>query len=132
MQAVINVKNGVPRHPSYRMKEPVNFTMNVGEQIAFVGPNGGGKSLLVDILMGRWPLLQNEVNYDFSSSHSKLVCDNIKCMAFRDSYGDADANYYYQQRFNWCAIYCRKRMTRNISMSCSDCLAWNRSWTRMW
>ena len=51
MQAVINVKNGVPRHPSYRMKEPVNFTMNVGEQIAFVGPNGGGKSLLVDILI---------------------------------------------------------------------------------
>ena len=100
MQAVINVKNGVPRHPSYRMKEPVNFTMNVGEQIAFVGSNGGGKSLLVDILMGRWPLLQNEVNYDFSSSHSKLVCDNIKYMAFRDSYGDADANYYYQQRFN--------------------------------
>ena len=100
MQAVINVKNGVPRHPSYRMKEPVNFTMNVGEQIALVGPNGGGKSLLVDILMGRWPLLQNEVNYDFSSSHSKLVCDNIKYMAFRDSYGDADANYYYQQRFN--------------------------------
>lgn len=100
MQTVIEVMNGVPRHPLYRMKEPVNFVMNVGEQIAIVGPNGGGKSLLVDILMGRWPLLQNEVKYNFVSSHSNLVCDNVKYIAFRDSYGDVDANHYYQQRWN--------------------------------
>ncbi len=100
MQTIIEVWNGVPRHPSYRMKEPVNFVMNAGEQIAIVGPNGGGKSLLVDILMGRWPLLQNEVKYDFSPSASNMVCDNIKYIAFRDSYGDSDANYYYQQRWN--------------------------------
>ena len=100
MQTVIEVINGVPRHPLYRMKEPVNFVMNVGEQMAIVGPNGGGKSLLVDILMGRWPLLQNEVKYNFASSHSNLVCDNIKYIAFRDSYGDVDANHYYQQRWN--------------------------------
>lgn len=100
MQLVIDIENGVPRHPQYRMKEPVNFTMLKGEHIALVGPNGGGKSLLVDILTGRWPLLMNEVRYDFAPSASELVCDNIKYITFRDSYGDAEGGYYYQQRWN--------------------------------
>lgn len=100
MQPIIEVINGVPRHPSYRMKEPVNFVMNPGEQIALVGPNGGGKSRLVDILIGRWPLLMNEVKYHFPLSVSDMVCDNIKYITFRDSYGDADGSFYYQQRWN--------------------------------
>ena len=100
MQPIIEVINGVTRHPSYRMKEPVNFVMNPGEQIALVGPNGGGKSRLVDILISRWPLLMNEVKYHFSSSVSDMVCDNIKYLTFRDSYGDADGSFYYQQRWN--------------------------------
>ena len=100
MQPTIVIVNGVPRHPSYRMKEPINFRMEKGEHIALLGPNGGGKSLLVDILIGRWPLLMNEVKYDFTPSVSALVCDNIKYITFRDSYGDADGNFYYQQRWN--------------------------------
>ena len=100
MQPTIEIVNGVPRHPSYRMKEPINFRMEKGEHIALLGPNGGGKSLLVDILIGRWPLLMNEVKYDFTPSVSALVCDNIKYITFCDSYGDADGNFYYQQRWN--------------------------------
>ena len=100
MQPTIEIVNGVPRHPSYRMKEPINLRMEKGEHIALLGPNGGGKSLLVDILIGRWPLLMNEVKYDFTPSVSALVCDNIKYITFRDSYGDADGNFYYQQRWN--------------------------------
>ena len=100
MQPIIEVINGVPRHPLYRMKVPVNFVMNPGEQIALVGPNGAGKSRLVDILIGRWPLLMNEVKYHFPSSVSDMVCDNIKYLTFRDSYGDADGTFYYQQRWN--------------------------------
>lgn len=100
MEAVIEIENGVPRHPSYRMKEPVNFRMEPGEHLALVGPNGGGKSLLVDILTGRWPLLMNEVKYRFVNPSSDLVSDNIKYITFRDSYGDADGSYYYQQRWN--------------------------------
>ena len=99
MQSVIEIQNGVPRHPQYRMKEPVNFILGKEEHLAIVGPNGGGKSLLVDIIIGKWPLLMNEVKYHFSSS-STLVYENIKYMAFRDSYGDSDCNYYYQQRWN--------------------------------
>ena len=100
MQNIIAIENGVVRHPLYRMKKPINMTLAEGEHIAIVGPNGAGKSILVDTIIGRWPLLMNEVKYDFSPSPSKMVYDNIKYIAFRDSYGDADGNYYYQQRWN--------------------------------
>jgi molybdate transport system ATP-binding protein len=69
---LIEIIDGVPRHPMYRMKLPVNFCMMPGEQLVIVGPNGGGKSLLVDIIIGRWPLLMNEVKYHFEHSNSKL------------------------------------------------------------
>lgn len=100
MQNVITIENGVTRHPLYRLKEPINLQIGKGEHVAIVGGNGAGKSLLVDTMTGRYPLLMNEVKYDFSPSHSNLVSDNIKYITFRDSYGDADGNYYYQQRWN--------------------------------
>ena len=92
--------NGVTRHPLYRMQKPVDFCLNAGEQLAVVGPNGGGKSILIDIITGKYPLLMNAVAYDFSPSSSNLVSDNLKYITFRDSYGDADGGYYYQQRWN--------------------------------
>ena len=49
MQRIIEIKNGVTRMPEWRMAKPVDFTMEVGEHIAIVGENGGGKTMLVDI-----------------------------------------------------------------------------------
>lgn len=100
MQNIISIENGIVRHPLYRMKEPVNMTLAAGEQIAIVGRNGSGKSLLVDAITGRWPLMSGTLKYDFSPSPSNKAYENIKYIAFRDSYGDADGNYYYQQRWN--------------------------------
>lgn len=100
MQNIITITDGVTRNPVYRMREPINLRIVAGEHVAIVGPNGGGKSLLVDTITGRYPLLMNEVVYDFSPSESKMVCDNIRYITFRDSYGDSDATYYYQQRWN--------------------------------
>lgn len=99
-QNIIKISNGVTRHPLYRMQEPVNLEVKVGEHIAIVGPNGGGKSMLVDILTGKHPLLMTEPVYDFKPSYKKLVSENIKYVTFRDSYGDSDSSYYYQQRWN--------------------------------
>jgi molybdate transport system ATP-binding protein len=100
MQKIIEVAHGVARHPLFRMKEPIDFTLEANEHIAIVGGNGSGKSILVDTLIGKYPLLLNEVKYDFAPSDSTMVYDNIKYITFRDSYGDADGNYYYQQRWN--------------------------------
>lgn len=100
MRNIICVQNGVARHPDYRMNEPVSLAIGEGEHVAIVGRNGAGKSLLVDMLIGKYPLLMNEVHYDFASSVSSLVSDNIKYISFRDSYGEADGTYYYQQRWH--------------------------------
>lgn len=101
MQNIIVIKNGVTRMPVWRMAEPVNFTSCQGEQLAIVGPNGGGKSMLVDIIIGRHPLLMSDPEYDFSPSRKQLVSDNIKYITFRDAYGgDNDKTYYLQQRWN--------------------------------
>lgn len=100
MQNIVEIANGVTRHPLYRMKQPVNLTIAAGEQVAITGENAGGKSRLVDIITGKYPLLMNEVHYDFSPSPLKLASENIKYITFRDSYGDSDTTYYYQQRWN--------------------------------
>ena len=71
-----------------------------GEQIAIVGDNAAGKSRLVEVLTGHYPLLLNEVHYDFPPDASPLVSDNLKYISFRDSYGEQDGSYYYQQRWN--------------------------------
>ena len=99
-RTVIEVVNGIARHPDYRLAEPVNFILREGEQLAILGPNGSGKTKLVNTLIGRYPLLMNEVHYDFGDYNHRMVCENIHYMAFRDSYGDADGSYYYQQRWH--------------------------------
>ncbi len=73
------------------MAEPVDLTIEQGEQVAIVGDNAAGKSRLVDIITGRYPLLQNAVG-----GHHGL----IRHITFRDSYGEQDGTYYYQQRWN--------------------------------
>ncbi|MBR4844942.1 MAG: ATP-binding cassette domain-containing protein [Bacteroidaceae bacterium] len=98
---MIKIINGIARHPIHRMKHPINFSMELGEHIAIVGPNGSGKSELVNTLIGKYPLLMNNVEYDFSPRTSTMAFDNIRYMAFRDTYGDtAEGSYYYQQRWN--------------------------------
>ena len=78
----------------------INFSVESGQLVSLIGPNGSGKSLLVDMLIGKYPLKDGTLTYDFSPSASQTVYDNIKYIAFRDTYGSADANYYYQQRWN--------------------------------
>ena len=119
MQDIISITDGVARNPVYRMKKPINLHIGKGEHIAIVGPNGGGKSLLVDTITGRYPLLMNEVAYDFSPSESEMVCDNVKYITFRDSYGESDATYYYQQRWNTHDID-ETPIVRDLLPACAD------------
>ena len=100
MQRIIEIKEGVTRMPEWRLSQPVNFTLDEGEHIAIVGANGSGKTMLVDIITGRHPLLQNEPHYDFTPSTRQSASENIRYIAFRDSYGDNDGQYYLQQRWN--------------------------------
>lgn len=86
--------------PVWRMAEPVDFSLCDGEHIAIVGPNAGGKSMFVDMITGRHPLLMRDPEYNFAPSRKELVADNIKHITFKDSYGASDTTYYLQQRWN--------------------------------
>lgn len=106
MQKIISIIDGVTRMPDWRMSQPVNFTLCDGENIAVMGPNGGGKSMFVDIITGKHPLLGDAIKYDFAPSKREYISDNIKYVCFKDTYGgDNDSTYYLQQRWNQTEIY---------------------------
>lgn len=96
MQTIISIQNGVVRHPERRMAEPVTLDIREGEQLAIVGENGAGKSRLVDIITGRYPLLQDTVRYNLGEG---MVSERLRYISFRDTYGEQDCTYY-QQRWN--------------------------------
>lgn len=110
MNPIISITDGIPRHPDWRMAEPVNLEILPGEQVAVCGDNAAGKSRLVEIITGHYPLLRNEVHYNFNDTDSKaeagtptqkrLISEQLKYISFRDSYGEQDGTYYYQQRWN--------------------------------
>lgn len=101
-QHTIRLVEGVARNPQVRLKEPVTFSLLDGEHLAIVGPNGGGKSLFVDLLTGRYPLLRAEaMTYDFRPSKAVTAYENIRHLTFKDvTYCSQEGNYYYQQRWN--------------------------------
>lgn len=86
-RTLIRITQGITRHPDYRMAQPVDFALTEGHPLAICGPNGGGKSLLVDMLTGAHPLLGDAIKYDFGGRNGNRAADNVRLVSFRDVYG---------------------------------------------
>lgn len=97
---IVNISGGQSGNPEMRFRRPLNIRIEEGRQVAIVGDNAAGKTRLVETLSGRYPLQGNALEFDFGESAKPLISQNIKYIAFRDSYGDADSGYYLQQRWN--------------------------------
>lgn len=92
----IKIGHGQAVNPVYRFNNPIDLTVQKGQQVAIVGPNASGKSLLTNTMLGQYPLLDNNrVRYG-----SGISAADIRLITFRDSYGSADSTYFYQQRWN--------------------------------
>lgn len=100
MRKTIEIINGEVANPLYALEKPINLTICKGEQIAVVGNNAAGKTRLIDILTGKYPVKHQALKYDFYPSQLKLASENIRYITFRDSYGDYDGQYYLQLRWN--------------------------------
>ncbi len=94
---LIEIKNAVPRINTLIFSQPINWAIKDNQHWAIIGPNGGGKTLLIDILLGKHALKSGEI----ISKDNISINTIIKCVAFRDIYSLADIqNSYYQQRWN--------------------------------
>ena len=94
---MIDIKNAVLRNTDLRFREPVSLDIEQGEHLAFVGSNGSGKSVLAQMITGKYPLRDGFIVYETALYP---LYKNIKFIAFKDSYGPADSTYYLQQRWN--------------------------------
>lgn len=81
MEYLIKLDNKEALNPRKRLRKPVNFILEKGEQLAVIGPNGAGKSLFIDMLSGE---------------------GDIRYIAFRDAISLTGSSFYYQQRWNSC------------------------------
>lgn len=95
-EPIVTLENGILSETACRFTSPLNFTLNSGEHIAIVGPNGSGKTLLVETLLGQRALCNGRLEYGFAGG-------GIRYIAFHETYNRAeDGEYYYQQRWNSC------------------------------
>ena len=65
MNSFIKVSNIVPRIPDVKFPTPISFTMNKGDVWTFYGPNGSGKTLITEIICGRYGLSSGNIEYPF-------------------------------------------------------------------
>ena len=99
-QYTISLRDAVARNPFVRLSSPATVTFGAQEHIAIVGANGAGKSLLVDMLTGKYLLREGTLEYDFRPAPTNFAYRNIKYITFRDTYGTSDFYYCYQMRWN--------------------------------
>lgn len=107
MNSFIKVSNILPRIPDVRFPKPISFTMNKGDVWTFYGPNGSGKTLLSEIICGRYGLSSGSIDYPFLEEERSKTTDFIyprqfiKTIHFQSAYSFSDfRDAYYQQRFN--------------------------------
>ncbi|MDR1884027.1 MAG: ATP-binding cassette domain-containing protein [Prevotella sp.] len=100
-ETIIKISAAIPRMERLRFEEAINWQIKNGERWAIVGANGSGKTLLADILSGKYALKSGEIFCKNSKGEDLPVSSVVKSVAFRDIYSIVDSrNSYYQQRWN--------------------------------
>lgn len=95
--SLVEIKNAIPRMDAIQFANPINWKIEDGQHWTIIGSNGSGKTLLIDILVGKHALKSGEI----TSKDNQSINTLIKSVAFTDIYSLTDIkNSYYQQRWN--------------------------------
>ncbi|GAB6012236.1 ATP-binding cassette domain-containing protein [Viscerimonas tarda] len=98
---IIQIENAIPRLNELAFNHPVNWRINKNEHWAVIGPNGSGKTILIDMLTARYALKSGQVICKDPSGNDRSISGLVKSVAFSDIYSLSDIkNSYYQQRWN--------------------------------
>lgn len=100
-ETIIEISAAIPRLEHLQFEEAVNWQIRSGEHWTIIGPNGSGKTILTDILLGKYALKTGEILCKNSKGENLPISSVAKSVAFRDIYSIIDSqNSYYQQRWN--------------------------------
>lgn len=100
-KVLVHISEAVTRFSELQFKKPIDWKIKNGEHWAIIGANGSGKSLLVDILLGKYALKSGEIVYINDNGEHTSVSSMVKSVAFKDIYTIIDTREsYYQQRWN--------------------------------
>ncbi len=102
MIPLIRLHEVVLRHPDVQFSDSLNWSLFPNEHWAFIGPNGSGKTLFIDVLTGKLALKSGIREYPLLDELGLPVSEAVKAMAFRDITsltGDYEHSAY-QQRWN--------------------------------
>lgn len=103
----IQLSDVVPRIYGLDFPSAINWNIKKGEQWCVIGRNGTGKSLLADLLLGRYGVKSGTIDYNFWNEECRkqtgktYPSETIRKVGFESAYLLSDyKNMYYQQRFN--------------------------------
>lgn len=100
-KSIIKIDGAIPRFEHLQFKNPIHWEVKTKQHWAVIGPNGSGKTLLTDILTGKYALKAGEIICKDINGENLPVSTVVKSVAFRDIYSIIDTqNSYYQQRWN--------------------------------
>lgn len=103
----IRLSDVVPRIYGLDFPSPINWDIKRGEQWCVIGRNGTGKTMLADILMGKYGIKAGSIDYAFwneevrQQTGKSYPTETLRKVGFESAYLLSDyKNMYYQQRFN--------------------------------
>ena len=109
MKIFFKLENVIPRITNSPFKNPLNWKVKEGEVWSMLGENGSGKTLLSEVICGKFHIVQGKADYPFfekikqksSKGEYPYLKQYIKTVSFNSVYSITDfRNTYYQQRFN--------------------------------
>lgn len=99
--SICEIIGAVPRIQQLQFDQPIHWKINNDQHWAIIGANGVGKTLLTDILIGKYALKEGSIYCRDIDGSLLPVSRVVKSVAFRDIYSIVDTqNSYYQQRWN--------------------------------